>query len=83
MDRATKARIDSLVFALRARDRDELVPVEELARRYQLDPLLVHRLAQEEGLPVAELAPPDSADPRSPTGVIDVEELQRQAAEDD
>ena len=78
MDRATKARIDSLVFQLRQRSRDVPVPVDDLARRYQLDPLMVRRLAQAEGLPVPELdGARDEADDRSPTGVFDLDELRK------
>jgi hypothetical protein len=77
MDRATKARIDSLIFAMRGLDPGALVPVEELARKYGLDPLVVRRLAQSEGLPVGPEEPDrPPADPRRSTSVLDLEGLR-------
>ena len=51
VERQDKAKIDSLLHELRAWDPDEDPPtgLHELARRFQLDPLVVKRLAQSEG----------------------------------
>ena len=51
MDRATKAKIDSLLYELRGHDAGEPMPsAEALAKRFHLDPMLVRRIAQSEGI---------------------------------
>lgn len=55
MDRATRARIDSLLHEARSWPGGQVpVSIDELARRYQLDPLMVHRLLETEGIEVDE-----------------------------
>jgi hypothetical protein len=51
VDRETKGKIDSLLYALRAWDPGEPPEsVDDLAKRFQLDPLVVQRICEAEGL---------------------------------
>ncbi len=54
MDRMTRAKVDSLVHLLRTWPEGESVSVEDLARKLQLDPMIVRRIAEEQGLRVQE-----------------------------
>jgi hypothetical protein len=55
MDRATRARIESLLHEVRSWAPGQVQStIEELARRYQLDPLMVHRLLETEGVETEE-----------------------------
>lgn len=51
MDRQTKARIDSLLYELRSWDPGAPPPwtLNELAKKFQLDPMVVKRIAEAEG----------------------------------
>lgn len=80
MDRVTRAKLDSLLHMLRTRP-DQLGSVEALARRLQLDPMIVRRVAEEQG--VAVEAPDEGsnrggaaqADPNQSTQVMSVDAL--------
>ena len=78
MDRVTKAKIESLQYALRAIKPGEEPPdVNQLAQKYQLDPLIVQRVAEGEGVELQGSPGEDDAeasDPRSPTGILDLSE---------
>lgn len=51
MDRVTRAKIESLLYALRSWEDDAPRPqVQGLADRYALDPMVVARIAQSEGI---------------------------------
>lgn len=51
MDRQTKAKIDSLLRELRSWDPSEPPPktLSDVASQFQLDPMIVKRVAQSEG----------------------------------
>jgi hypothetical protein len=62
VDRQTQAQINSLLRELREWTPGQpRLDVQALARRFRLDPMMVTRLAQAEGIPV------DDAEPASPT----------------
>jgi hypothetical protein len=78
-----RARIDSLLYRLRAWVRgDTPVDAAELAQKYHLDPMIVKRLAETEGVQIADGgAQDDRNDPDTDTRAtqtIDIEELRRQ-----
>lgn len=53
MDRVTQAKIESLLYALRSWEDDAPRPhVQGLADRFKLDPMVVSRIAQAEGIEV-------------------------------
>lgn len=89
MDRATRAKIESLLYEVRSwAPGSPQADVEELARRYRLDPLVVQRLLESEGVEVdetleleAEEDTPDGG--RRVTAILSVEEIEaaRKAAE--
>lgn len=70
MDRMTQAKIDSLLFELRLWNderRREGVAISLLARRFQLDPLVVRRLAENEGIRVLDAENDEGVDPNRAT----------------
>lgn len=76
MSEFDKARIDALLADLRRLDPDDdaLPRIGELARKHQLDPMIVRRIAESEGfdLPNGD-GIPDPVDETTSTGPIDVE----------
>lgn len=50
MDRVTRAKLDSLVHLLKTSDGQGLGSVDDVARRLQLDPMIVLRVAEEQGV---------------------------------
>ena len=82
MDRVTRAKLDSLVHMLAARG-EGLGSIEAVARRLQLDPMIVRRVAEEqgvdlpasEGAPSAETTPIHDADPNQSTQVMSLDEI--------
>ena len=81
MDRVTRAKLDSLVHMLKAHG-EGLGSIEAVARRLQLDPMIVRRVAEEQGVvlpvaegPSAEPTPPHDTDPNQRTQVMSLEEL--------
>lgn len=74
MDRVTRAKLDSLVHALRTCGREQLGSVEALARRLQLDPMIVRRVAEQQGITLGETVEPTAdADPNQSTQVMSVD----------
>ena len=70
MDRVTRARIDSLLYEVRKfRDRRSW-SAEELGRRYCLDPMMVRRLLEAEGVASAAEREPTDQDPNQSTLVM-------------
>lgn len=61
VERADKAKIDSLLYELRSWSPNEAPPMSlaELAQKFQLDPLVVKRVAQSEGWEVNGDAVPE------------------------
>jgi len=83
MDRVTRAKLDSLVHMLEAHGSG-LGSIEAVARRLQLDPMIVRRVAEEqgvdlpatEGVPSAEPTPSHhEADPNQSTQVMSLDEI--------
>lgn len=75
MDSQTKAKIDSLLYELRTWDDAEDPPcsLQDLARRFQLDPLVVQRIAQSEGWDLDEAGVPEAVSDTD-TEPIDLDE---------
>lgn len=89
MDRVTRAKIESLVHELRSwRDGGRRRSLEELVERYKLDPLLIRRIAEAEGIeePTEEHRAPTANEERdsTPTSfiVLDDQALRRMRGED-
>ncbi len=78
MDSTTRAKIDSLLYHLRMWvPGSQLLLVEELAKRYQLDPFIVRRIASTEGIELQSDEDDDGTiDTEKVTQPIDVEEVQ-------
>ena len=77
MDRVNQARIESMLYRLR--ERNELVATVELielARRYQLDPLVVQRVLESAGL-MAPHEEDEDGDFSSDTAILDLREIRR------
>jgi hypothetical protein len=82
MKKATQARIESLVYQLRQCTGMRSVGVNELARRYRLDPMLVRCIMETEGL-LARSRTEDEAEDEPQSGetqVLDLAELRRGSA---
>lgn len=79
MDRTTRAKIASMLYEVRAQPEGEaLASVDELARRFRLDPMVVSRILEAEGLEVdetAEIDPEPVGKGRRVTAVINLSEL--------
>jgi hypothetical protein len=90
MDRATQARIESLLFEVRGwAEGTARPPLAELARRFRLDPLIVQRILESEGIEVegAEATSADAASSARPVTAVlnpeDVAAAQRRASGED
>jgi|GEM_PF-2216197 len=71
MDRVTRAKLDSLVHQLRVHGQggaQALGSVEALARRLQLDPMIVRRVAEQEGVTLGSDSGERGADPSAEAG---------------
>jgi hypothetical protein len=71
-----KIRIDALLADLRKLDpdADDLPRLHELARKHQLDPMVVRRIAESEGFDLKNGdAVPEPVDETASTGPIDVD----------
>ena len=75
MDRVTRARIDSLLYEVRKFPERAPWGVDELARRYSLDPMIVRGLLESEGVPTGT-DPSDAPDPNQQTMVMNVDEIE-------
>jgi hypothetical protein len=73
----TRAKVDSLVHLLRTCPEGESVSVDDLARKLQLDPMIVRRIAEEQGLSVQEGAgaPTGETDSNQRTQVMSLDEV--------
>ena len=72
MDRVTRAKLDSLVHQLRVHGQggaQALGSVEALARRLQLDPMIVRRVAEQEGVTLGSDSGERGADPSAESAV--------------
>ncbi len=82
LDRVTRAKIDSLLYEVRsgttagngAKPPGPWDP-EALARRYQLDPMIVRALLETERVPLVDVPSEDEADPNGSTQVMSIDEL--------
>ncbi|HET6584009.1 MAG TPA: hypothetical protein VFG69_11185 [Nannocystaceae bacterium] len=73
----TRARIDSLLYEVRRfRGTDRTWCVEELGRRYCLDPMMVRALLESEGI-ATDADPEAEPDPNQTTQVMSTDELLR------
>jgi len=73
VDRATRAKVDSLLYELRSwAPGEQRFSIDELARRFCLDPFVVRRIAETEGLDVEPGVPElkEQADDSRPTIVV-------------
>ena len=75
MDRVTRARIDSLLYEVRRFPDRAPWGVEELARRYALDPMIVRGLLESEGVRT-DVDHADEPDPNQQTQVMNVDEIE-------
>ena len=76
MDRVTRAKIDSLLYELRGWKADERrSSAEALAQRFRLDPMLVCRIAQAEGIALEGDDDDDDVDPNQVTAIMSQDEL--------
>ncbi len=77
MDRMTRAKVDSLVHQLRTCPTGELGSIDDLARKLQLDPMIVRRIAEEQGVSVRDGSGVESGetDPNQSTQVMSQDEV--------
>lgn len=77
MDRMTRAKVDSLVHELRTCAKGELRSIDDLARKLQLDPMIVRRIAEEQGVSLRDGGgdAPGETDPNQSTQVMSVDEV--------
>lgn len=75
MDRAARAKIDSLLYEVRGFPGRAPWDVDGLARRYQLDPVIVRALLETEGVAVVGAEADADADPNGTTQVMSQDEL--------
>jgi hypothetical protein len=76
MDRATRAKIDSLLYELRSWKQGEFRGTAEgLAQRFHLDPLVVRRIAEAEGIALCDDSDDADVDPNQATAVMSTDDL--------
>ena len=76
MDSMTRARIESLLREIRSWSGDEpLTEVDGLARRYFLDPMMVQRIAESEGIRWHQTTGDEEVDPNQATQVLRFDEV--------
>jgi hypothetical protein len=76
MDRATRAKIESLLYELRSwRPGECRHTADALAVRFHLDPMLVRRLAQAEGIGLEGEPDDPDADPNQATAIMSTDDL--------
>lgn len=73
----TRAKVDSLVHQLRTCPHGELGTIDDLARKLQLDPMIVRRIAEEQGVSLSDgtAAVCGETDPNQSTQVMSLDEL--------
>lgn len=86
MDRVEKAKLESLIAELRSwRPGEQRSDAENLARRYRLDPMIVARVAEAEGIEFEVSKDTPKTSTTSATNFIrveDVENFGRENSED-
>jgi hypothetical protein len=75
MDRAARAKIDSLLYEVRRFPERAPWDIEALARRYQLDPVIIRGLLETEGAAMLGDDDDEGADPNGTTQVMSVDDL--------
>jgi hypothetical protein len=76
MDRATRAKIDSLLYELRSwKQGESRSTAEALAHRFHLDPMVVRRIAQAEGIALGTDENEADVDPNQATAVMSTDDL--------
>jgi hypothetical protein len=76
MDRATRAKIDSLLYELRSWKPGECrSSADALAARFRLDPMMVQRIAEAEGVPLPHDDDDAEVDPNQATAVMSTKDL--------
>jgi hypothetical protein len=75
MDRAARAKIDSLLYEVRGFPERAPWDVDALARRYQLDPVIIRGLLETEGAAILGDDDDEGADPNGTTQVMNVDDL--------
>jgi hypothetical protein len=77
MDRVEKAKLESLIAELRSWPPGERrSDAENLARRYRLDPMIVARVAEAEGIKFDVSTPAPKTSSTSATDFISVEDVE-------
>jgi hypothetical protein len=80
VDRVTRAKIESLLYEVRraapkvGRPQPPWDP-EAIARRYQLDPMIVRALLESEGVPIVGAPDVEDSDPNGSTQVMNIDDL--------
>lgn len=76
LDRVTRAKINSLLHEIRSwPEKRPPCDATALGRRFQLDPLIVLRVAQAEGIDLDLPGHTDDVDPNQATAVMATDEL--------
>ncbi len=79
MDRVTRAKIESLIHEIRSWSPEtDGGGLETLARRFQLDPMIVARVAEAEGVTFSD-EPEVEADPNQSTQVMSLDDVHRES----
>ncbi len=74
MDRVTRAQIDSMLYEVRSFPGRAPWGVDALARRYNLDPMIVRGLLETEGVEISG-SDLEAVDPNETTMVISTAEI--------
>lgn len=82
MDRVTRAKIESLLYEVRSAGtagNGGKPPgpwdADAIARRYQLDPMIVRALLESEGVPLLAPEEIEDSDPNGSTQVMSIDDL--------
>lgn len=75
MDRTTRAKLDSMLYEVRNFPGRSPWDVEALARRYQIDPMVIRALLESEGVALVTEGADDEVDPNQTTQVMHQDDL--------
>jgi hypothetical protein len=75
MDRAARAKIESLLYEVRGFPERAPWDVDALARRYQLDPVIIRGLLETEGAAILGDEDEAGADPNGTTQLMNLDDL--------
>ena len=81
MDRVTRAKIESLLYEVRSAGTatngrpPPAWDADAVARRYQLDPMIVRALLESEGVPLLAPEAIEDSDPNGSTQVMSIDDL--------